>query len=127
MTDSYTIDTLSNMTMVEIMEKMNHYRELSISNHNDKIELIKKNDELLNEINKLTNPKPKRKQIRATKAKLLEYLGETESLLKSIVRTNYSNGDNDEILTIVKICDGRFNKKVRPSLNMAYPLGVTLK
>mgnify|MGYP003650038934 CR=1 FL=1 len=44
MTDTYTLATLSKMTMVEIMNNLNHYRELSISNHNDKMELILKNE-----------------------------------------------------------------------------------
>tara|TARA_R110000764_G_scaffold235696_1_gene330359 strand:+ start:29 stop:286 length:258 start_codon:yes stop_codon:yes gene_type:complete len=77
---TFTIEKIAKMTIEEIMNQMNHYRELSISNHNDKIELIKKNDEqfdkhmyekkelkrkYIKELkNKLT--KPKRKQIKAT-------------------------------------------------------------
>ena len=60
MTDTYTIDTLSKMTMVEIMNQMNHYRELSISIHNDKIKLIKKNRRLVNERKELKNKQYKK-------------------------------------------------------------------
>ena len=131
MTDTYTLNTLSKMTMVEIMNQMNHYRELSISNHRDKIELIKKNDEQFNkhmdekkelnakysiEIKELKNKltKPKRKQIKATKSDLQGWLDQTERQLMSVIDTNYSNADPYEINTMFDICDGRFNNKLRP-------------
>ena len=131
MTDTYTIEMLSKMTMVEIMNQMNHYRELSISNHRDKIELIKKNDEQFNkhmdekkelnakysiEIKELKNKltKPKRKQIKATKSDLQGWLDQTERQLMSVIETNYENAEPYIINYLFDTVDGRYNNNLRP-------------
>mgnify|MGYP003631240733 CR=1 FL=1 len=104
----FTIEELSKMTMVQIMDSMNHYRKLSISNHNDKIELI----QLKKKMYKLT--KPKRKQIKATKSDLQRWLGSTESVLMGVIETNYANADPYEINSMFDEVDGRYNKRLRP-------------
>jgi len=106
--------------MIEIMEKMNHYRELSISNHNDKIELIKKNDEqynkhmgergeLLNEkkklkkqIKTLTAAKAKKIRVKGTKKELLNYLEGTEEELSNVLANSWCFSDKETMEDILK-------------------------
>ena len=141
-TAPFTIEELSNMTMVQIMASMNHYRKLSIGYHSDKIELIKKNDNAfikhMDEKNELKRKytieikelsvlldllkkkltKPKRKQIKATKSDLQGWLYATESLvLETTGWSDYSDPDTDphEINSMFECYDGRYNKRLRPT------------
>ena len=126
MSDPFTIEDLSKMTMVQIMDSMNHYRNLSINYHNDKIELIKKSDnhfitfmnekreliQLKKKMAKLT--KPKRKQIKATKSDLQRWLTLTECSLMKVIETNYNDAEPYEINSMFDVADGRYNKGLRP-------------
>ena len=128
----FTIEELSKMTMVNIMDSMNHYRKMSIHYHSDKIELIKKCDNQFNtymnekrelkrkytieikELKKKLITKPKRKQIKATKSDLQRWLDTTENMLTQVIETNYSAAEPDEINDMFDVADGRYNKGLRP-------------
>jgi len=107
MTDTYTIEMLSKMTMVQIMEKMNNQVRIIKMLDDDAV-----NDKKI--INKLTKPKPKRKQIKATKSDLQGWLGEAERQILWMIETNYTYAEPDVINTMFDVCDGRFNNKLRP-------------
>ena len=121
-----TIQQLSTMTMLEIMEKINKQDEVikmlnkNATNDRETIKIyISENEELDDQVDKLTNKmdrltKPKRRQITARKNDLQEWLKATEDILTSVISTNYSNSDEDQINTMFDVADGRYNKKLRP-------------
>ena len=121
-----TIQQLSTMTMLEIMEKINKQDEVikmlnkNATNDRETIKIyISENEELDDQVDKLTSKmdrltKPKRRQITARKNDLQEWLKATEDILTSVISTNYSNSDEDQINTMFDVADGRYNKKLRP-------------
>ena len=123
---TFTIEILSKMTMVQIMEKMNKQEQAikmlneDATNDRETIKIyIGENEDLSDEVDKLTNKmdrltKPKHRPIKATKSDLQGWLHETESLLTSVIATNYSNADEDQINTMFDVADGRYNNKLRP-------------
>ena len=104
-----TIEDLSKMTLVQIMNRMNHYRELIVWSFRNELELKKK-------MAKLT--KPKRKQINATKSDLQRWLDLTECTLMKVIETNYNDAEPYEVQDIINsmfdVADGRYNKGLRP-------------
>tara|TARA_R110002126_G_scaffold112945_2_gene251338 strand:- start:652 stop:1035 length:384 start_codon:yes stop_codon:yes gene_type:complete len=115
MTDTHTLDTLSKMTMIEIMEKMNKQEQtikmLDEDAYNDASTINK----LKREIEELKNKKPKKRRIKGTKKELVDYLDRTEEELLRVFENVWSFSDRESMERMIKNYENE-EAKLRPTM-----------
>jgi len=115
MTDTHTLDTLSKMTMIEIMEKMNKQEQtikmLDEDAYNDASTINK----LKREIEELKNKKPKKRRIKGTKKELVDYLDRTEEELLRVFENVWSFSDRESMEYVIKNYEND-EAKLRPTM-----------
>lgn len=94
MTDTYTLKTLSKMSLDQIMKKMNHQAEI---------------------IKTLTAAKPKKIRVKGTKKELLNYLEGTEEELSNILANSWCFSDKETMEDILKSYENQ-EIKLRPEM-----------
>jgi len=115
MTDTHTLDTLSKMTMIEIMEKMNKQEQTIKMLDEDAYNDVSTINKLKREIEELKNKKPKKRRIKGTKKELVDYLDRTEEELLRVFENVWSFSDRESMEYVIKNYEND-EAKLRPTM-----------
>tara|TARA_B110000908_G_scaffold7444_1_gene9271 strand:- start:791 stop:1174 length:384 start_codon:yes stop_codon:yes gene_type:complete len=115
MTDTHTLDTLSKMTMIEIMEKMNKQEQTIKMLDEDAYNDVSTINKLKREIEELKNKKPKKTRIKGTKKELVDYLDRTEEELLRVFENVWSFSDRESMEHTIKNYENE-ETKLRPTI-----------
>lgn len=115
MTDTYTLETLSKMSLEQIMEKMNHQEKVIKMIDEDTWADQETISKLKKQIKTLTAAKPKKIRIKGTKKELLNYLDRTEEELLSVLSNSWSFCDEKTMEGILESYENQ-EIKLRPKM-----------